>query len=69
MTDVTVAVFPGGENTSQRDYDSWIAWAECELSILGHEIAALTYDWRDAFKRGLKPEIAAEEAARLAERN
>ena len=63
MTDVTVAVFPGGENASQRDFESWIAWAECELAILGHDIGALRYDWQDAFRRGLKPETAADEAA------
>jgi hypothetical protein len=69
MSDVTSIVFPGGENTSHRDYDSWMAWVECELSILGHDIAAQCYDWRSAFKRGLKPEAAAHEAAALAEQD
>lgn len=69
MSDVTVVVFPGGQNTSQRDYDSWMAWVECELSILGHDVTAQRYDWRSAFKRGLKPESAAQEAARKAERS
>lgn len=57
MTERNVISFPG------RDYDEWLAWVECELAILGHDIAARPHDWKQAFDRGLKPEEAAEEAA------
>ena len=56
MRDDTVVAFPG------RDYQTWLRWVECELSILGHDIAKLPDDWRAAFDRGLRPEQAAEQA-------
>jgi hypothetical protein len=56
-----VITFP--RTNPRRDFDYWLSWVECELSILGHDIAARSYDWRSAFARGLKPEEAAEEAA------
>ena len=57
MRDDTVVAFPG------RDYQMWLSWVECELSILGHDIAKLPNNWRAASDRGLRPEQAAEQAA------
>lgn len=51
------AVAPDG------DFSSWTAWAECEFAILGGEMAGSGYDWQAAFRRGLRPEEAAAEAA------
>lgn len=61
MPEDTVVPFPG------RDFALWLAWAECELSILGFDIHARAFDWRGAFERGLRPEEAAAEAARVFE--
>ena len=58
MSDPKVVAFPG------RDYQSWLNWVECELAILGIEISKHSYDWREVFERGLRPETAADEAAR-----
>jgi hypothetical protein len=61
-------VIPFPRTNPRHDFDYWLSWVECELSILGHDIAARSYDWRSLFARGLKPEEAAEEAARFFER-
>jgi hypothetical protein len=61
MTTQTVIAFPG------RDYESWISWVECELAILGFDIAAHEFDWAAAFRRGMRAEDAAAEAAELFE--
>lgn len=61
MSDQTIVAFPG------RDFQSWFNWVQCELSILGFDIAKHSHDWRLAFERGLRPETAAGEAARLFE--
>ena len=47
MTIQTVVAFPG------RDYESWISWVECELAILGFDIAASDYDWRAVFDKDI----------------
>lgn len=62
MTDAIVIAFP----KRQQDFEAWCGWAECELSILGFEMADTGYDWRAAFEHGLKPEDAAAEAAKSA---
>ena len=59
MTDQTVVPFVG------RDFQSWYNWVECELSILGFDISKHSYDWKAAFERGLRPELAAKEAAQF----
>ena len=60
----TVVAFPGKGSAAlqQTDYDCWKSWAECELAILGHDIASVEYDWRQAFESGKKPHEAAAEA-------
>lgn len=45
-------------------FDDWMSWAECELSILGYDLSATSYNWRAAHEKGLRPEVAAEHAAR-----
>lgn len=62
MSTNTVIAFPG------RNYDSWMSWVECELAILGYDIAAHEFDWDAAFRRGLKAEEAAAEAAEYFEK-
>lgn len=62
MTNQTVVSFPL-HGFSGGHYEYWCAWAECELSILGFDLRDVTFDWRSAFDRGLKPEQAAAEAA------
>lgn len=59
MTVQKVIAFPARD----RDYESWISWVECELAILGFDIAEQEFDWRALFDKGLKPEEAAAEAA------
>lgn len=65
MAECTIIPFPSREVDAHRAFDTWLAWAECEIVILGHEMAATCrhYDWRAAFARGLRPEQAAAEAA------
>ncbi|MDH5557231.1 MAG: hypothetical protein OEZ03_07765 [Alphaproteobacteria bacterium] len=63
MTTQTVVAFPG------RDFESWMSWVECELAILGFDVAAHEFDWLGAFRRGLKAEDAAAEAADIFENN
>ena len=63
MTVQTVIAFPGRD----RDYESWISWVECELAILGFDVAGQQYDWRALFDKGLKPEEAAAKAAKAFE--
>lgn len=48
---------------SGDEYEYWLSWTECELSILGYDLHAVSYDWKAAFDRGLKPEEAAQDAA------
>lgn len=70
MSDANVIDFPrrGAAASPRGGYAEWLAWAECELSILGYEFSACDYDWRAAHTRGLRPEAAAAEAARRLER-
>ncbi len=70
MTDTTVIDFPGqsgpgqsGASSQAETFRDWLSWAECELSILGFELTKSSYDWDTAFKQGLRPEVAAEQAA------
>lgn len=65
MTDATVIAFPTGSVSSNdgEGFRDWLSWAECELSILGFELSASGYDWDAAYKKGLRPEVAAEQAA------
>jgi hypothetical protein len=58
MANETVIAFPG------RDFQSWLSWVECELSILGFDLSKHSYDWKQSFDHGLRPEQAAAEAAR-----
>lgn len=58
MASDNVVDFPG------RDFQTWLSWAECELSILGNDFFRSNYNWQTAFGRGLRPEQAAQEAAR-----
>lgn len=44
------------------EYDYWLSWVECELTILGHDFSKVSYDWKSAHQRKLKPEEAAAEA-------
>lgn len=66
MSDANVIDFPRRATavTPQNSYRDWLAWVECELSILGYDLSACDYDWRAAHARGLRPEAAAAEAAR-----
>lgn len=68
MTDATVIEFPGQTSSPGRarpaeTYRDWLSWAECELSILGHDMAASGFDWEAAYRDGLRPEAAAAKAA------
>ena len=60
----TVVAFPGkgSAGLQQSDFDCWQSWAECELAILGYDIASVDHDWRGAFESGKKPHEAAAEA-------
>ncbi len=51
----------------RRNFQDWYGWAECEISILGHEAGEHDYDWQSAFERGLRPEQAAAEAVQSLE--
>ncbi|MGD1879586.1 MAG: hypothetical protein ACFB13_19050 [Kiloniellaceae bacterium] len=56
---------PGSKLESRsEEFRDWMSWAECELAILGYDLSACDYDWRAAHTKGLRPEIAAEQAAR-----
>ena len=61
MTEATIIDFPSG----RQSFEDWYGWAECELSILGHDIQHVGYDWHAAYERGLRPEEAAAEAAEM----
>ena len=65
MTDANVIAFPAPSVPSSEDdaFGNWLSWAECELSILGFDLSASSYDWRAAYNKGLRPEVAAEQAA------
>ena len=66
MTDATVIAFPTPPGTSggADPFSDWLSWAECELSILGFELSASHFDWQSAYQEGLRPEVAAAQAAR-----
>ena len=66
MTDATVIAFPSppGASGGADPYNDWLSWAECELSILGFELADSRFDWEAAYKEGLRPEAAAAQAAK-----
>ncbi len=65
MIDANVLAFPGGpaQSGGADAYRDWLSWAECELSILGFDLPESPYDWHAAYKKGLRPEQAAKEAA------
>ena len=60
----TVVSFPGKGSAEihTAEFDGWLSWAHCELSILGYEPDEVDFDWRAAFARGLEPHVAAAEA-------
>jgi len=66
MTDATVIAFPvsSGTSSSADGFRDWLSWAECELSILGFALSESGYDWDAAYKKGLRPEVAAAQAAK-----
>lgn len=66
MSNANVIDFPqrAAAVTPNSSYRDWLAWVECELSILGHELASAGYDWRAAHAKGMPPEAAAADAAR-----
>ncbi|MEQ8326954.1 MAG: hypothetical protein RH951_07335 [Parvibaculum sp.] len=66
MTDANVIAFPvrAMPSTPADEFGDWMSWAECELAILGYEVSATSYNWRAAHEKGLRPEVAAEHAAR-----
>jgi hypothetical protein len=68
MAECVVIPFPI-RHRDNRVYETWLAWAECEVVILGHDMLTTQrhYDWRAAFARGLRPEEAAAEAAERVE--
>ena len=65
MTDDTVIAFPqrAAPSGAADGYRDWLSWAECEFSILGFALSASSYDWEAAYRKGLRPEVAAEQAA------
>jgi hypothetical protein len=65
MSDATVIAFPprAGAASTPDSYRDWLSWAECELSILGYDLSACNYDWQAAHAKGLRPEVAAAQAA------
>jgi hypothetical protein len=65
MSDANVIDFPrrAVAVSPHNGYRDWLAWVECELSILGYDLSACDYDWRAAHAKGLRPEVAATEAA------
>lgn len=67
----TVIAFPDRNRTVAASpvdpFDDWMSWAECELSILGYDLSATSYNWRAAHEKGLRPEVAAEHAVRSLE--
>lgn len=65
MSEASVIAFPPrGAAASKPDaYRDWLAWAECELAILGYDLSACDYDWQRAHAKGLRPEAAAAQAA------
>jgi hypothetical protein len=68
MAECIVIPFPGRAR-DMRAFETWLAWAECEIVTLGHDMLTTRrhYDWRAAFARGLRPEEAAAEAAERVE--
>jgi len=60
----TVIAFPGNGSAGlqQTDFECWLSWTECELSILGFDLSAVDHDWRQAFADGRKPHEAAADA-------
>ncbi len=66
MSDANVIAFPvrAAPPTPTDAFNDWMSWAECELSILGYDVSATDYNWRAAHQKGLRPEVAAEHAAR-----
>jgi hypothetical protein len=79
MNDSTVIAFPTRPQPAAAvdisGFDGWHRWAECEIAILGYDmrggssfdfpVSGSTYDWYEAFERGLSPQAAASEAAAL----
>ena len=65
MSDPNVIAFPprGGAASTPDSYRDWLSWAECELAILGFDLSACDYDWKSAHEKGLRPEVAAAQAA------
>ena len=69
MTDANVIAFPVRDQSSGKAdaFRDWLSWAECELAILGYDLSACDYDWRAAHAKGLRPEVAAAQAAQIIE--
>lgn len=77
MSHQTVIAFPRRQpqQSSAMDFDLWRQWAEVEISVLGYDldgnssfdrpVSGRTYEWRDAFARGLAPHEAAAEATEI----
>lgn len=63
MPDDNIIAFPASTRTGD-DFQSWLTWVECELTILGHDIQVREHDWRQDYDCGKRPEEAAAEAAR-----
>ena len=65
MNDFNVIKFPKSQTAVSRhdNFDDWMAWAECELAILGYDLLESSFNWRDAHVRGMRPETAAAQAA------
>ncbi|WP_282607124.1 hypothetical protein [Pelagibius sp. Alg239-R121] len=51
------------------EYDYWLSWVECELAILGYDLPELSYDWKSAYERKMKPEEAATAAVAAVDQN
>ena len=61
--------FPARDASADKAdaFRDWLSWAECELAILGYDLSACDYDWRAAHAKGLRPEVAAAQAAQIIE--
>lgn len=66
MTEQTVVAFPA-PNVVGDPYECWMGWVECELSILGHDMGDIEFDWRAAYQQGRRPEDVAAEIAQCAD--
>lgn len=75
MSQDTIIPFPRRQQPQSEalDFTQWRGWAEVEISVLGYDldgnssfdqpVSGQSYEWRQAFDRGLAPHEAAAEAA------